>query len=170
MHVPSPTLSALEVGAETRLHTHLHVRETEMELFGASDAGTLALFKLLLTVSGVGPKVALATLSVLDASRLSNAILSEDVAQITSVPGIGKKTAQRIILDLRSKVEGEAAHLAGPDGTPATPIASGIDPEAVEALIALGYTRGEARRALAGVDPGQPLEQRIVAAIQLISG
>ena len=124
VHVPATVLGEMEVGSETRLHIHMHVRETEMELFGASDAATLTFFKLLLTVSGVGPKVALATLSTLDAGRLSRAILTEDTAQITSVPGIGKKTAQRIILDLKSKVESEAYALELGGSAPASPIAA----------------------------------------------
>jgi Holliday junction DNA helicase RuvA len=151
------------------LHTHLHVRETEMELFGATDASSLQLFRQLLTVNGIGPKVALATLSTLNADQLRQAVLSEDVARITEVPGIGKKTAQRIILDLKSRLEADGISLAGPGGATLPSTSSSEDEEAIEALGSLGYTRGEARRALAGVDPGLGVEDRILAALRSLS-
>lgn len=169
VHVPSSQLAAFgPVGAELELHTHLHVRENEMELFGASDAATLGLFKHLLKVTGIGPKVALAVLSTLDATALRHAILSEDVSRLTEVPGIGRKTAQRIVLDLKGRLEAEG--LALPDGLLAAggPSSPGED-DAVAALVSLGYNRGEARRALAAIDPGLALEARIVAALQALS-
>ena len=99
------SLAALPaVGDEVTVHTHLHVREDELSLFGFESEAEKESFEPLITVSGVGPKVALATLSALSPDALALAIASEDVATISSVPGIGKKTAQRIILDLKDKL------------------------------------------------------------------
>ena len=169
VHVPGSQLAELgPVGGEAVLHTYLHVRENEMELFGAVDAATLGLFKQLLKVTGIGPKVALAVLSTLDATALRHAILAEDVSRLTEVPGIGRKTAQRIVLDLKGRLEAEG--LALPEGVPGAggPTGPGED-DAVAALVSLGYNRGEARRALAAIDPGLALEARIVAALQALS-
>ncbi len=167
VHLPALQLSELgPPGSEVELHTHLHVRETEMELFGAIDRATLALFKELLKVGGIGPKVALSVLSTLDAGTLRQAIVSEDIARLTEVPGIGRKTAQRIVLDLKSRLEDESLPLPAGAGSGA---AGAAQDEALEALISLGYSRAEARRALAAIDPGQPVEARIMAALQSLS-
>ncbi len=144
------SLAALPaVGDEVMVHTHLHVREDELSLFGfESDAEKLA-FEQLITVSGVGPKVALATLSALSPDALSAAVASEDVATISGVPGIGKKTAQRIILDLKDKL---GAGEFGP-GTMHGGAGAGAGlAEATDALLAMGFSSAEAAAALKGAD------------------
>jgi holliday junction DNA helicase RuvA len=137
------------VGDEVMVHTHLHVREDEISLFGfESDAEKLA-FEQLITVSGVGPKVALATLSALSPDALAAAVATEDVATISGVPGIGKKTAQRIILDLKDKLGGGefgAGSSRGRSGAGA-----GLA-EATDALVAMGFSSAEASAALKGAD------------------
>jgi len=137
------------VGDEVMVHTHLHVREDELSLFGfESDAEKLA-FEQLITVSGVGPKVALATLSALSPDALAAAVASEDVATISGVPGIGKKTAQRIILDLKDKLgAGEFGRGTSPGGDGA---GAGLA-EATDALLAMGFSSAEAAAALKGAD------------------
>jgi holliday junction DNA helicase RuvA len=146
------SLAALPaVGDQVTVHTHLHVREDELSLFGfESDAEKLA-FEQLITVSGVGPKVALATLSALSAGALAAAVMSEDVATISGVPGIGKKTAQRIILDLKDKLgAGELSSAASRAGGSGPALA-----EATDALLAMGFSAAEAATALKGAEGAQ---------------
>lgn len=134
-------------GDEVLIHTYLHVREDELSLFGFESEAEKAAFEQLITVSGVGPKVALATLSALSAEALSAAVASEDVALISSVPGIGKKTAQRIILDLADK-------LGGPElGARERPAGSGAAAaETTDALLAMGFSAAEAAAAIKGYE------------------
>lgn len=153
-----------EPGDEVELVTHLHVREDQITLFGFATAEELQLFEVLISVSGVGPKVALSLLSSAPPLEIHRAIASEDVALLSSVPGIGKKTASRIIFDLRGK-------LPEPVGGPAGPAFAAGDVEAMEALQALGYTGAEARDALARVErrEGQTVEERVYAALQALA-
>ncbi len=133
-------------GDEVTVHTHMHVREDEMALFGFESIAEKDLFEMLITVSGVGPKVALAALSSCEADVLSRAIAEEDVALVSSVPGIGKKTSQRIILDLKDR-------LAAVEGVgPASSAADGARGETREALAAMGFTSAEVSAALKGFD------------------
>lgn len=146
------SLAALPAeGDQVTVYTHLHVREDELSLFGFESEFEKTTFEHLITVSGVGPKVALSTLSVLSPEALAVAIAGEDVALISSVPGVGKKTAQRIILDLSEKLggahdeaalAGSGAGGAGPHGTYAV--------EAREALLAMGFSPAEVSAALKG--------------------
>ena len=141
------SLAALPAEGDTvTVHTHLHVREDELSLFGFESTDERALFEQLLTVSGVGPKVALATLSALAPATLTEAIAREDVALISSVPGIGKKTAQRIILDLKDR-------LGLPDLTAAAPgVGADVAAEATEALHGMGFSSAEVAVALSGYE------------------
>jgi len=143
------SLAALPAEGDTvTVHAFLYVRDDELSLFGFESSEEKALFEHLLTVSGVGPKVALATLSSLSPSALSEAIAREDVALISSVPGIGRKTAQRIILDLKDK-------LGLPDlvGAPAAGAASAdIAAEASQALLGMGFSSAEVASALKSYD------------------
>lgn len=135
-------------GDTATVHAHLHVREDELSLFGFESAEEKALFENLLTVSGVGPKVALAALSALSPDALTDAIAREDTVRIASVPGIGKKTAQRIILDLKDK-------LGLPDltGTPAAGTAAAdVAAEATQALLGMGFSSAEVASALSGYE------------------
>lgn len=172
VHMPAVQLADLgPPGATVTLHTYLHVRENDMELYGAVDAETLVLFRQLLTVSGVGPRLALAILSAFDVAAVQQAIVGEDIARLIEVPGVGRRTAQRIVLDLKSKLEaaGVAQAPAGRFAV-ADPVAT-EEAEALAALLSLGYTRSEARQALAGLpaDADLTVEGRILGALRLLS-
>lgn len=150
LSMSTSSLSALPaVGDEVMVHTHLHVREDELSLFGFESDAEKTAFEQLITVSGVGPKVALATLSALSPEALAVAVSSEDVATISGVSGIGKKTAQRIILDLKDKLaDGEFGPIARANGSGAGAALA----EATEALLGMGFTSAEASAALKGAD------------------
>lgn len=142
VHVPADLLAQARIGAELFLYTHLHVREQELSLFGFADSQDLALFELLLGVSGIGPRLALATLSAMPADSLRLAISQEQPGVLARIPGIGKKTAQKIVLELKDKVEiGEAV-------PPELAALSEADAEVIDALTALGYSVVEAQRAV----------------------
>src|SRR5690349_20115957 len=123
---------AREGSGEVTLETHLHVREDVMQLYGFADADERELFQALLGVSGIGPKVALAIISGSTTAELRRAIVLEDTARFEAIPGIGKKTAQRVVLELREKVSAEA--IATPTGPPADSLV------ARDALVELGYS------------------------------
>ncbi len=166
VHTSATTIGgAGEPGGEIRLHTYLHVREDQLALYGFLTSEELALFNLLLGVMGIGPRVAANILGATRPEPLLNAIANEDVTFLSRLPGIGKKTAARIILDLRGKL----ADIGGAAGAGAP--AAGTDGEVVEALQALGYTAAEAQAAVARLprDPDASVESRIVAALQSMS-
>lgn len=131
-------------GDTVTIHTRLHVREDELSLYGFESSAEKDLFEQLITVSGVGPKVALAALSAYEPSVLVEAIRSEDVAVISSVSGIGAKTAQRIILELRDKL----GAVASPGGR--SSVVAGVVAEAREALLAMGFSAAEVSSVLKG--------------------
>ena len=145
---------------EVVLETHLHVREDAMQLFGFADADERELFEQLLSVSGVGPKVALAIVSGYSPGELRRAIVREDDALFQSIPGIGKKTAQRVVLELKEKIAPLAAvegpHLGAGDGHIV----------ARDALVELGYSAAEAEQRLAAVDPDLPPAERVREALR----
>jgi holliday junction DNA helicase RuvA len=141
-------------GAEVKVYTAMIVREDDISLYGFSDMTSLQLFKKLITVSGVGAKAALSILSAMSVDEIRKAIVFEDPTMLTRAQGIGKKTAQRIVLDLKDKL-GTLTHSEG-FGIEKNAEFTGIDGsnprmEALAALTALGYTRGEASAALASV-------------------
>ena len=152
-----------EDGAHAELYTHLRVREDDITLYGFSTPEELQLFELLMSVTGVGPRVALNILSSARPEEVHRVIESEDIASLSRVPGIGRKTASRIILELRGK-------LPEPAGMQGQALAA-ADAEAMEALMALGYTAPEARDALARVErrEGQTVEERVYAALQSLA-
>ena len=155
------SLQALEelpaIGMEVKVYTYLHVREDAMVLFGFPDREDLKMFQMLLTVSGVGPKGALGILSALSGDDLRFAILSGDSKAIAKAPGIGSKTAQRVILELKDKVsledafETKTAHIAGGNVT----VNGTVKNEAIQALVALGYSSSEAMKAVSQVEISQ---------------
>ncbi len=134
-----------EPGDEVTLLTHTHVREDALALFGFLTAAEQALFERLIAVSGVGPKLAVSILSGIEAPDLVSALRASDVARLTRIPGVGKKTAERLVLELKDKVQGLAA---AEEAAPAGPAASTKE-DLVSALVHLGYSRPEAER---GVD------------------
>ena len=147
-------------GAELTVETYLHVREDALQLYGFADADERELFRHLLTVSGVGPKVALAVVSGSPAAELRKAIALGDHARFQAIPGIGKKTAERIVLELREKLGtvGEPS-LAAVGEAPAHLVAR-------DALVELGYSVVDAELALADVDPELPAEERVRLALR----
>jgi holliday junction DNA helicase RuvA len=138
-------------GQQVTLHTSLQVREDAMTLYGFTSAAELGLFELLLTSSGVGPRLALAALGTHRPDVLRTAIAADDQATLTAIPGVGRKVAQRLVLELKDKV-GVVAVVAGDAGaaTPAT-LPAGAAEEARDALVALGYSASEVAGALAAV-------------------
>jgi len=143
---------------EVTLDTYLIVREDALQLYGFADAEERELFSHLLSVSGVGPKVALAIVSGSRPAELRRAIALDDTARFEAIPGIGRKTAQRVVLELKEKLA------AGVDIAPAANAPSGL--VARDALVELGYSLVEAERALADVDPDLPAEERVRVALR----
>lgn len=138
-------------GAEVALHTHFSVREDAQVLFGFIDGGGKRLFRQLIRVSGVGPRMALALLSGMSPGDLAAAVQAGDVARLSKAPGIGRKTAERIVVELRDRLA-ESATLPGtPDQAP-----SGGGGEAVAALVSLGYKQQQAARLIAAVEREHP--------------
>jgi Holliday junction DNA helicase RuvA len=150
----TPTALRCADGAtEVELETYLHVREDALQLYGFADAEERELFEQLLSVSGVGPKVALAIVSGSPAAELRRAIALEDTARFEAIPGIGKKTAQRVVLELKEKLA-SAVVVPEPSGVVAR-----------DALVELGWSLVEAERALAAVDPSLAPEERVRRAL-----
>jgi len=159
--VPQTVLNAFaELGQEATLYTYLHVRENELALYGCSSEEELALFRLLLGVSGIGPKVALSILSSLPPDRLQAAIIQEDEVTLARVPGIGPKTAKKLVFDLKDKVQTE---LVGGD---VPPVLTEADADLIAALTTLGYSVAEAQEAMRSL-PSEPLslEERVRLAL-----
>ena len=162
VYMPASTLSALgPVGGEVKLHTHLHLREDNVTLYGFSSAEELALFQTLIGVSGLGPRLALTTLSAMNVEQLTMAIATGSVDLLTTIPGIGKKVANRLILELKEKIG------AGWISTPATQLAQ-ENTDVLGALISMGYTIAEATKAVASLpaDSEASLEEKIKLALQ----
>ncbi len=151
----------LGVGQEVCIHTYLHVKEDALSLFGFLSRDDLMLFEMLIGVNGIGPRAALSILSELSADDLRFAILSDDAASIAKAPGVGKKTAQKVILELKDKLnledafEEKLSHQAGGIGAGELP---GAAEDAIEALVALGYPAVEARQAVRAVPDQDTLE------------
>jgi Holliday junction DNA helicase RuvA len=157
----TPTaVRAADRADEVSLHTYLHVREDALQLYGFADAAERELFILLLSVNGVGPKVALAIVSGSPAADLRRAIALEDTARFQAIPGIGQKTAERIVLELKEKLAGGVPELAsGSGGAPVHMVAR-------DALVELGWSVVEAEQALADTDPDAPPEERVRQALK----
>jgi len=162
VHAGPPTLAALTTGERVRIHTHQLVREDVLALYGFRSPEELGFFELIITVSGVGPKVGLAIVSSRPVADLELAILQGDVAVLTAVSGVGKRLAGRIVLELKEKVAAAGSTASASDG--------GSAGEVVAALEALGYSSREGREAaleaVAGLDPDASLEDRVKAALQ----
>ena len=157
------------VGEPLKLFTHTYVREDQLALFGFRSPEDLEFFLLLMSVKGIGPKMALGVLSQADVRALKRAVFREDRALLATVPGIGPKTAARVILELRDKLKEE--YLAGEAETPAGGgLGGGVAEAAVKALVSLGYREGEARQALAGsgAGHGDTLEGAVAKALKAL--
>lgn len=155
-----------KMGSEVKLFTHLSVREDAIELFGFSSNDELSAFKMLISVSGVGPKAAMAILSIMTPEKFAFAVSTGDVKGISKANNVGKRTAERIILELKDKVAKELSAVDTETGEVFAPQAeTETSAEAVSALMVLGFTKAEAVAALAGVSPADPLEKQIKAAL-----
>jgi holliday junction DNA helicase RuvA len=154
---PKSVASLPPVGEPVSLHTHLHVREDDLSLYGFDSDGDRDLFRVLLGVSGVGPRVALAVLGVFSAEALLRTVAAEDVKGLTQVPGIGTRGAQRMILDLKPKLADLEAQVV--KGT-------GAASQVREALEGLGYTAGEIRDVMESVDRDDPVGEQIRQALR----
>ncbi|MCI9031202.1 MAG: Holliday junction branch migration protein RuvA [Clostridia bacterium] len=159
----SKCLDTLNVGAEIKLQTLLVVREDSLTLYGFCDAAEKEMFSMLTTVSGIGPKLAIAVLGGIDAAALANCIASQNTAALSGIKGVGKKTAERILLELKGKIKADSmvvGHLSATEGS--------TDEDAVLALMSLGYSSSEATSALSRIEGKERMttEEIIVAALR----
>ena len=169
-HDAMPSYLTVSETPEVKLFTYMAVREDGVELFGFGSHEELAAFKMLTSVSGVGPKAAMAILSVFTPEKFALAVCTNDTKAISKANGVGAKTAARIVLELQDKLMKETPSevLAGKNTTslPVGAIGKGVLGEAQDALTVLGYTRGEAMSALSGLDPSLGLEELIKQALK----
>jgi Holliday junction DNA helicase RuvA len=166
VYMSTSTLSTMgAIGKEVHLHTYLHLREDNVSLYGFGSTEELELFQTLLGVSGVGPKLALAVLSAMNVEQVIMAIATSSVDLLTVVPGIGKKTAQRLILELKDKIG------AFPIAAPAAQLAQ-ENADVIAALTSLGYSVSEASRAVATLPSTSDLslEEKVKLALQYFGG
>lgn len=167
----SVTVSRLPaLGSETMLYTYLHVAENAIDLFGFADPGELSCFKMLIAVTRVGPKAALSVLSNVTPERFALCVASGDAKTIAKAPGIGTKTAQRIILELKDKMSRDAAELGFSGAAPAeVPSDASNAGEAISALVVLGYSQSEAASVIMKLDLSLSVEELIKAGLRALS-
>ena len=161
--VATNDFDAVTLDQEVKFYTYHHVREQSEELFGFSSLAAKKLFEMLITVQGVGPKAALAILSLGDAEQVRNAIANADSGFVQKATGVGKKTAERVVVDLSDKV-GLPTHYGRTEAPLQTEL--NTSDEALEALMALGYTLADATKALENVDVNLPTSQRLTEALK----
>lgn len=161
--VATNDFDAVILDQEVKFYTYHHVREQSEELFGFSSLAAKKLFEMLITVQGVGPKAALAILSLGDAEQVRNAIANADSSFVQKATGVGKKTAERVVVDLSDKV-GLPTHYGRTEAPLQTEL--NTSDEALEALMALGYTLADATKALESVDINLPTSQRVTEALK----
>lgn len=166
INVPTPVLDDVSAGQTILLRTHLHVRETELTLFGFPDAESLEMFRTLLKVQGIGPKVALAIQSTLSMEALKQAVAQNEAAILARVPGIGPKKAKHIVFQLKGKITFDDVF------APTAPLISDSDSEVLAALTTLGYSIVEAQMALQNLPDSakeEPVEEKIRLALSGLS-
>ncbi len=163
-------LSRIPAGQQVKIHTYLRVAEGVMDLYGFLSREELAAFKMILSVSGAGPKAGLAVLSVLSPAQLALAVVTDDYKSITKAQGVGPKLAQKIVLELKDKMKNNDLLPDGGAGGAIdyAPVSAGGS-DAVEALMVLGYSQGEAMRAVAAAGEGLSTEDAIKKALQLLA-
>lgn len=165
--VPYGFLAKIRPGQELVVYTHVILREEELSLYGFSSLAEKEMFLQMLSVSGIGPKAALSILSTLGSAQAQNAIAGENLTVLTKVPGIGKKTAQRLVLELKEKIKGKTDN-----GDPLTAFAgAGVQSEALETLLALGFSLEEGKKALTQIPEDQELtvEAQVKEALRFIA-
>lgn len=168
--IPLSSYYSLPEQGPVRLFVHTHVREDAIHLFGFLTLEEKELFLLLISISGIGPKLALNILSHMPADGLRSALASGDVKRLSSLPGIGKKTAERLVLELQDKI---GRVTAAPHGAPPATTSSatnGLFEDALSALVNLGYKEAQARKVLEAIEcpPGVPLEQVLKGALRVL--
>ncbi len=160
-----PTFSELPpLGGEVSLHIHTHVREDQIALYGFLRPEEKQLFEKLLTVSGIGPKLAITILSGMPTDEMVNAIRGNDVVRLTKIPGIGKKTAERMVLELRDKLA-----VAGNEPAAVMPSFSALQEDVLSALVNLGYQRAPAEKALGTVEKNGSFDSMFRQALSVLS-
>jgi len=160
-----PTFSELtSVGSEVALHIHTHVREDQLALYGFGRPEEKQLFEKLITVSGIGPKLGITILSGMPADDMVSAIRENDIARLTRIPGIGKKTAERMVLELRDKLPPQGA-----DQVREVPSLSATQGDVLSALVNLGYQRAAAEKALSSVEKNGPFDAMFRAALGVMA-
>jgi len=160
-----PTFSELPpLGGEVALHIHTHVREDQIALYGFLRPEEKQLFEKLLTVSGIGPKLAITILSGMPTDEMVNAIRGNDVVRLTKIPGIGKKTAERMVLELRDKLA-----VAGNEPAAVMPSFSALQEDVLSALVNLGYQRASAEKALGAVEKNGSFDSMFRHALSVLS-
>lgn len=160
----SPDFEALNLNDTVKVYTYHHIREQSEELFGFTALEGKKLFELLITVQGIGPRAAMSILSLGSYEEVRNAIANADAAFISKASGVGKKSAERVIVDLREKVGLPTYY--GRKNDPVTVTAVPANDEALDALMALGFQLADATRALEGIDLDLPVEERIRQALK----
>lgn len=173
VHVPLRIVSRLPTApTEVTLHIHTHVREEAFSLYGFTSPDDRFAFRTLMTVSGVGPKLALAIVSDVSASELSVAIARGDKKRLQAISGVGKKVAERLVLELRDKLPTPSASSLRADVNavpPARPVANDPLQAAAEALVQMGFSRGEAERAVVGLDASGSVESVLRKALAALA-
>ena len=160
------------IDSPVSVFTHLNVREDAMELFAFFDTVEQSCFRLLISVSGVGPKAALSILSELSPESFALAVISSDVKALTRASGVGAKLAQRVILELKDKISKQSVDFASGEvfaGSSAPVITGGSAGEAMAALVALGYSQSQAAKAISSLDPALPVEEMIKLSLRALA-
>ena len=160
------TQKTLKLNSETMLYTYMNVREDAMELFGFATKGELSTFKLLIGITGVGPKVALAILSDLSSEQIAMAVSSGDSKTLTRASGVGPKLAQRIVLELKDKIQSFAPAEGFDPGRGSVTADTGNVSKAVSALAVLGFSAADVTPILSRLDPSMTVEQMIAATLK----
>ncbi|MBQ7802392.1 Holliday junction branch migration protein RuvA [Candidatus Saccharibacteria bacterium] len=161
--ISAPDFESVNLGDEVKFYTYQKVSETDVSLFGFLSLAAKKLFELLISVNGVGPKAAISILSLASPEEVRNAIANADSAFVSKAPGVGKKSAERVIVDLRDKVGIPSRYGATVANIPGV---KKENDEALDALIALGFPLKEATAALENVDPALPVDERIRLALK----
>ncbi|PIW36707.1 MAG: Holliday junction branch migration protein RuvA [Candidatus Kerfeldbacteria bacterium CG15_BIG_FIL_POST_REV_8_21_14_020_45_12] len=161
--VPERLTEQWQLGQDVSLHTHQHIREDALDLYGFTERSDLLFFRQLIKVSGVGTKLALAVLSQLETPVIKRAIIHGDVSVLTSISGVGKKTAERIVFDLKESIGVDAEIETGGSGEVEAVLT------AIDALMSLGYNRAEAVEALQGLDADLSVEEQVRAALKKVA-
>ena len=167
----STAVSRAAIGEKIKLYTYLNIREDAAELFGFSDESELNCFKMLLSVSGVGPKVAIAILSDLKPQEFALAVVNDDSKTITRAQGVGSKLAQRIILELKDKLKKDSSFASAdiPKINLNTSASNAVS-EALTALMVLGFSNSQAQKALAGLPEELPVQELVKEGLKRLSG